>query len=515
MSAAWMSGYVSDVAYTLGYYRELAPTFLQYVCTLNGFEGLREGRRLRYCELGCGRGYGTALLAAANPDIDFVGIDFNPTHVGEARALAARANLRNVSFLEVSFGEATQSSDPALAEFDVVALHGVYSWVDAKIRRDIVDFLRTKLVPGGVAYISYNTFPGWSAAAPLQHLLKEFANRSSGDSLERLSRGRDLLKRLSEKSCAYIMQNPGVKNRIEAMGSQDVHYLVHEFLNAHWAPLYVTDAFRDFADAKLTYIGSANVGENRPIFAVPQDMFDVLDQAPDPTMREQLKDYATNKQFRRDVYVKGPIRLTGAKQKQRFNETRFALAVPAREPQTTWRVPSGEARLKPGIVKAIFDRLKDGMASGAELRDVIVKAGFQEEELQGIMEILVHNYHVAPGRSVHAGQVDTTASLALNDIVYELATTDDTHRFLAAPAIGSAIGTNFFERLLIPAMRETGSSDPRVLANAALEKMESSGKRMSKDGEPIGRERIDDIVKIATEVRELSLPRWRDLGIVR
>ena len=97
MSANWTSGYVGDVSYTLGFYRELAPTFLDFCAVVNGVAGPPLNRPLRYCELGCGRGYGTTLLAAANPDYEFVGIDFNPSHIAEARSLAARANISNVS----------------------------------------------------------------------------------------------------------------------------------------------------------------------------------------------------------------------------------------------------------------------------------------------------------------------------------------------------------------------------------------------------------------------------------
>src|SRR5262245_20624040 len=101
MAASWMSGYVGDVAYTLGFYRELSPTYLNLVCVLNGHNGPRLTQPLRYCELGCGRGYGTALLAAANPTIEFVGIDFNPSHIAEARGLASQAGITNVTFFEM------------------------------------------------------------------------------------------------------------------------------------------------------------------------------------------------------------------------------------------------------------------------------------------------------------------------------------------------------------------------------------------------------------------------------
>ena len=34
-----------------------------------------------YCELGCGYGLTTLILAASNPQMSFVGVDFNPTHI--------------------------------------------------------------------------------------------------------------------------------------------------------------------------------------------------------------------------------------------------------------------------------------------------------------------------------------------------------------------------------------------------------------------------------------------------
>src|SRR4051794_14206878 len=108
MTDNWKSGYVTDVSYTLGFYRELAPTYLNCACLLNNVEGPPLDRPLRYCELGCGRGYGTILLAAANPNSHFIGIDFNPSHIAEARNLSARAGLKNVFFHEMSFAEAAR-----------------------------------------------------------------------------------------------------------------------------------------------------------------------------------------------------------------------------------------------------------------------------------------------------------------------------------------------------------------------------------------------------------------------
>src|SRR5262249_30823457 len=175
MIPAWTEGYMSDVSYTLGFYRELAPGFLRFACHVSGVEGPQLRPGLRYCELGCGRGYGTLLLAAANPRIEFVAIDFNPAHIAEAQALARRADVSNVTFHEMSFVDAARSTDPALASFDVVALHGIYTWVDRKVRDHIHDFVRAKLVPGGTAFVSYNALPGWAPMMPVQRIFQETA----------------------------------------------------------------------------------------------------------------------------------------------------------------------------------------------------------------------------------------------------------------------------------------------------------------------------------------------------
>ena len=51
-----------------------------------------------------------------------------------------------------------------LPEFDSISLHGIWTWVSRDNHRVITDFVFRHLKPGGIFYISYNCFPGWSAA---------------------------------------------------------------------------------------------------------------------------------------------------------------------------------------------------------------------------------------------------------------------------------------------------------------------------------------------------------------
>ncbi|MCK0206661.1 class I SAM-dependent methyltransferase [Starkeya koreensis] len=511
MSASWMAGYVSDVTYTLGFYRELAPSFLQFVCESNGVQGAPRDRRLRYCELGCGRGYGTALLAAANSDIDFVGIDFNPTHIAEARALATRAGLDNLRFIETSFGEALASSDPALAEFDIIALHGVYTWVAPEVRRDIVSFLRAKLRSGGIAYVSYNTFPGWAAAAPLQHLIGQIAARTTGDSIARFKRAYDTLVQLSQPGCAYIGRNPAVKSRLDAMANQNPSYLAHEFLNEFWEPIYVSDAFADFAEAKLTFVGSATIGENRLSFCVPKDMFELVSQAPDQTMREQIKDFIGNKQFRRDVYVKGPIALTPAEQRSRFQDTLFALTGPVATLPESWPIPAGTARPAPGLVEGAVARLRQGPATGGELMTLLAHIAQTEVDVRIVCEILIENHLLVPARPAGSAS-DPAAAARLNEVVGNLSLKADTHRFFASPVLGSAVGVSQFDRLALPLLERNAGAGAEELAGLALARVTESGLNIRRRGKT-GDATAGDLIDLAENLRGQTAPMLRNLGI--
>lgn len=511
MTPAWMSGYVSDVNYTLGFYRELAPSFLNYVCITNGVEGLRVGSKLRYCELGCGRGYGTNLLAAANPDVEFIGIDFNPMHVNEARTLAERSGISNVKFLELSFGEAARSTDPLLAVFDIVALHGVFNWVTPSVRGEIIDFLRAKLVSGGLAYVSYNALPGWAAIVPVQRIFKEFADRATGDSLDRIEKGRAVLKELADKSSGYIAHNPKVKELIQAFDQQDPHYLAHEFLNEGWQPLYVTDVLDSLSEAKLAFVGSAGVAENRLILCVPKDLMALVQSAPDTALRELLKDYAVSKLFRRDVYAKGRLRLTGQELRRRYQGILLALAVVPKQLSEKWTVPCGEIVLKIPFVEAVVSQLRQGPATVADILTLGTKEGFGAEDLLTVIEVLIHNGLLTPCRSDFE-TVDRSASQRLNNIVFDYALNGDTHRYVAAPLLGSAIGASYFERVAASVLREHHDVNEATAADCMTKSLEADGHLLLREGKLMTR---DEVASLFVEFRESGLRHWRNLGVLQ
>jgi len=84
MEQDWTFGYVTDVAYTYGYYQELNPLRMRMVLLQAGVQAPAFGTA---CELGFGLGLSVNLHAAAST-VHWTGTDFNPAQAGFAQEMA-------------------------------------------------------------------------------------------------------------------------------------------------------------------------------------------------------------------------------------------------------------------------------------------------------------------------------------------------------------------------------------------------------------------------------------------
>jgi SAM-dependent methyltransferase len=227
----WTSGYVADIGYTAGFYRETAPIHMAFAALTVGRSPGRALHPTRMLELGFGQGFGLALLAAANPDVAFEGYDFNPEHVASARRLIEGAGLANVMVSETGFEEAAARGGDN--DLDVIALHGIFSWVARPIQDAIVAIVRQRLQPDGLAYISYNCMPGWAPLAPIRQVMVEVKRRNPGRSERQLALALDFMARLKQGNAAYFAANPAAAQHVDAMLKLDRVYLAHEYLDEH------------------------------------------------------------------------------------------------------------------------------------------------------------------------------------------------------------------------------------------------------------------------------------------
>lgn len=309
----WTPEGIAAIDYPHSFHPELAPAHLTWMLALAGVEPpVRPGAPFSYAELGCGQGLTSNLLAAVHPEGRFEAIDVLPSHMDNATRLAAAAGLGNVRFACETFADFARRGG---LDYDFIVLHGVWSWVDADQRALLAEIARTRLKPGGVLYVSYNTLPGWAADMPVRQLLLEAVEAAQGPLPDRIAAALEELERLASAG-GYFDRVPAAARHLRALLDKGDGYLAHEYLNRSWAPFYHRDVAA--ALAPLSYVGSATPKDWVP----PERHLRALIDAAPPSRRETVRDTLLDTRFRRDLFVKEPRPLAG------FPPLRFALTEP-------------------------------------------------------------------------------------------------------------------------------------------------------------------------------------------
>jgi SAM-dependent methyltransferase len=511
----WSAGYVLDIPYTSGFYRELSPAYLQFVALAQSIRPPTMVAGSTYCELACGQGFGTNLLAAANPHVRFWGMDFNPGQIANARRLAAAAGLKNVQFEDWSFEQAAKAPRDALPQFDVITLHGIYSWISPENRRFIVEFIEARLKPGGLVYVSYNCLPGWSSTAPLQRLMREHANRHPGRSDQQADRAVTFAKRLQDGGAVFFAGNPTLGPRLEKMPTLNKNYLAHEYLNGHWHPMYHLDVAREMEAARLTYIGSATLTENIDAISVPAALMPVLSESQDRSWQETIRDYASNKQFRRDVFIRGVNPIGVPELLKICGELNIVLCAPRSSVSLKFNGPLGEVTGQDEIYNPILDALAQRPRTVMELTGLPGMAGRPFSAVLQAVAMLLHGGHVQPMLREVSGQ-GTEQARAFNKAVIDRARSGDSLNWLACPLTGNGVPASFVEQMGLLALGENAKTTPQQAARFGWSIMAQTGQRIMKNGATLQTEE-ETIPELETQIATFfseKLPLWKQLRII-
>ncbi len=438
----WNEGYVSDIDYTFGFYRELSPSWIDFATLLRGIKHTYNSDRFTYCELACGQGLTSNLLAACYPMGEFYANDYNPQHIVTARSLAEGAGLTNIRFYEDSFKEFVERDLP---EFDFICLHGIYSWISKENRQAIVNFIRKNLKPGGVVYVSYNCMPGWAAATPMQYLMLWQSKRTIGNIAEKLNSAIELIKKMIELNAGYFVQNPSLKNRYERFSNLDRQYLIHEYFNEHWQALYFQQVAEEMKEAKLSFVASASILEQVDNLTIPPQLLPLYNTITEVLDREQMKDFMINAQFRRDLFYRGVGKLAGSEHFQLLQNQRFILIVQPKDVKYEQTFTAGQVKLQEQTYQPIVEALQDKVLSFGEMMQQL--KGITPQNLFQALVVLCGLSYVHP--VVDRYEERKTITDKINRFIIERSPHLVQLSFLASPVIGSGITVNRVEQLFL------------------------------------------------------------------
>jgi len=457
----WSHGYDVSTEYSFGFYREMAPDWLDLCAWIGGFDPAQRTSSFRYLDLGCGQGFGVCLLAAANPDAQFVGIDFQPEHIAHAQGLAEAAGLSNVRFVQADFLDLAQDWPSDLGKFEYVVLHGILSWVSPRLREAVVTCLDHGTAPGGLVYVSYNANPGCLSTIPLQHLsrrIKETTDKQGADAVEE---SLSLLDRLSDANAPVFQVLPALKARVDALKGRDRNYLAHEYLTDSWSPFWHSEVAGQFRRANLDFVASATMGDNLVTEFLPPPLHQAVVEQGSAELRQDLQDCIINQAFRRDIYCRGAVpRGSRSTASMEALPVYLAAAIDGASP-LSFTTSFGQVSWEPAIFAPTVEALRAGPRSLAELLRIPNTTAWKPRH---ILLLLLHANILAPQAS---GGRDVAASHRLNSAIARAAAEGAPYEYLAAARLGSAIRASQSELTLLDALlKSNGSPGTSSSANA-------------------------------------------------
>ncbi len=261
----------------------------------------------RVLELGCAGGGNLIPLALSLPHSEFVGIDASAVQIAEAQAAQSALGLANISFQHLDILKVT----PDFGQFDYIIVHGIFSWVPTAVRDKILEICYQNLTPQGVAYVSYNTYPGWHMLGTIREMML-YRTRQTTEPRSKIAKAREVLKFMTDSltAASELSNSKLVKAYAGFLQSESEHittstdsYVYHEELEAVNDPMYFHE-FAAWADRHhLQYLCEANFSDVFLNDFPPEVMNDLLKMAHDLVDLEQYMDFLRNRTFRKTLLV--------------------------------------------------------------------------------------------------------------------------------------------------------------------------------------------------------------------
>ncbi|HKR60161.1 MAG TPA: class I SAM-dependent methyltransferase, partial [Pyrinomonadaceae bacterium] len=262
--------------------------------------------RCRVLELGCGAGGNLISFAFDLKQSEMLGVDQAGSSIAEGNELIASLGLKNVSLRQMDLLDLGND----LGEFDYIIAHGLYSWVPPPVQERILALCQTHLAHQGVAYISYNAYPGCHLR-DIARALMLFHTRDVKDPKERLEQSRAVLRWAAEAQTQDNTYAKWLREFDKRVPRKSDGSLYHDDLSEVNAPFY----FHEFAARAgvhgLQFLSEAEYFETENYFEFPAEVQEQLHRMSLENLlaKEQYLDFLKGRSFRQTLLCRSEIAL--------------------------------------------------------------------------------------------------------------------------------------------------------------------------------------------------------------
>lgn len=375
-----MSEHIPYISYP---YSKSHPRHLYSIARLFDLQPKHYGKA-RILEIGGGAGGNILPLAFHYPEAEIMGVDIDKEATQEAIYHAKALGLENISFEACNIEKFVPEG-----QYDYILAHGIYSWVRPQARQAILRLCEHHLAPQGIAYISYNTYPGWHALEGLRGMMRYHAKAFEG-AHQQVDQARAMLDFMAQ---SVGEENPSYQEFIarerQLIEQHPDCYVYDEFLGEHCQPFYFHQFMQDAAKHNLGYMGDAAL-DTMFIGHLNESAQQVLQSLGRDLIRtEQFIDFITNRRFRMSLLCKKDVEVKRNLSPERLDGMYVTLAIRQGEGEANWDdgvhfVSAGRTKMssQDPLVIAMMKRLSAAKGKAVEI-DVLAKAVQQELGQEG------------------------------------------------------------------------------------------------------------------------------------
>lgn len=462
MSQTVDAGYSAQSTYIYAYFRQQHPVLLRWTQLLAGIQAPTIRADAAHLELGFGQGLGLAITAAATAEPQ-VGVDFMPAQVAALQQLLTNSQVPAVLHA-ADFGQFLAINQQ---RFQSISLHGVWSWVSADVRQQIIDIIRLFLAEDGMVYLSHNVLPGCASVLPMQRLIHHTADLFSDADDEGLSTALSALHSMMPLS-RYVADTPSLQAWWQSLAQEHPRYLAHEYLGHAWTPMLFQDTADLLAQAGLTFACSADAIEQLTDLHFTEAQQAWLASIPNAALRESYADVMRHQTFRRDIWRRQVTTLSADEQQQQLLDTSLVLLHPIESIATDIQGDLGQFALPQPLTEQLLAYLASHDYVAKSVRDMVqyvMSAALLQPKLDAastLRELLPLLQALTAMGAIHPAQTEIDAqqlqaTQALNQQLMQFAWQDGRIGYLASAVAQSGVQVSRLQQLALLARQATAT----------------------------------------------------------
>lgn len=269
----------------------------------------------RVLEIGCAAGGNLIPMASRLPRATFVGLDASGRQIGDGQKVIADLSLSNIVLKHQDILE----FDADAGEFDFIICHGVYSWVPPQVQHKIFEVCRNHLSENGVAYISYNTYPGWYLRRGVREMMSYHASGFE-DTQHKIDQSRALVDFLASAVQPHAdAYEKLLHEELSILRASEDSYIFHEHLEDHNEPVFFHEFISRAESSDLRFLCEAQFGSMMASDYSEETQKTLAKIAPDMIQMEQYLDFLRNRKFRQTLLCHRSVNLDRVIKPQRLH----------------------------------------------------------------------------------------------------------------------------------------------------------------------------------------------------